>query len=252
MDDWQQGDLIFSPLELPYIAYDNDEVVVGFIDAPHGIALVTQTCDIIRSKTDRPDVHVAALVQVDADELARIERGDKPSWATLPALKMRGLAIDLDAVASVSKDVLANWERCPGCTDDASIRTFASQLARHRQRYAFPDKFNDDVLRPMRRWVESKRKKQNAHGEFIRSTIEFRVWCDDWKTPTDLVLLVILFNTPDHEAFDSMIESADAMLGKCKFERYPKPSIRFVTMDEISAREYVESHRLDWDALSDV
>lgn len=47
----------------------------------HGFAVVTQTCDIVRTCESRPFVQVCPLVEVDADRLLEIRRGRRPnSW----------------------------------------------------------------------------------------------------------------------------------------------------------------------------
>lgn len=252
LDAWQQGDLALLAIDIPCVVIDDGEPAVGFIDAPFGVAILTQTCEIIKSANVRPDVQVAVLVKVEDDEVARILKGDQPNHAIVPGLEGQSLAIDFDAAATVSKEVVALWPRTPGCPTDDARRTLARQLARHRQRYAFPDAFNDDVLKPLRRWVESKRKKEGAHGAFIRESFEFRITCDDWTAPSELTILAVMKRSPAGEEIMNWREATFAMLGKGKYERFPKPDVRIVTLDDISAREYLNSDRLDWDGLSDV
>jgi hypothetical protein len=47
------------------------------------------------------------------------------------------------------------------------------------------------------------------------------------------------------------IDAAKQLEGKAVHDAYPEAEFRIVTYDDISAREYLESDRLDWDGLSD-
>jgi hypothetical protein len=252
LDHWQQGDLALIPLELPCIVLVDGVPEIRVNDAPFGVAMLTQTCEIIKPQHTRPDVQVAALVKVEQDEAALIQKGDKPNHALVPGIEGLLLAIDLDAAATVSKDVAALWPRTLGCPTDDDKREFARKLARHRQRFAFPDEFNDDVLRPMRRWVESKRKKNGEHGAFIKETFEFRIICNDWANPAELTLLSIMKRDPIGAESVTWRQATYAMLEKGNYKNFPKPVARIVTFEDISAKEYLASDRLDWDGLSDV
>lgn len=252
LNEWQQGDLALSPMELPCVELEDGAPVVAFMEAPFGVAVITQTCDIIKGLEIRPDVHVAVLIRVEPHEIARIIKGDRPSQVIVPGLEGLSLAIDLDSVATVSKLYAATWVRTVGCPTDEAQRAFARQLARHRQRFAFPDAYQDDVLRQLRRWVEDKRKSQGDHGVFIRETEEFRVSCDKWSNPTEMTLLALVKRTPTEAELFKWQSSLNCMIGKGKYDQYPRPTGRIVTFSDLSAQEYRDSDRLDWDGLSDV
>lgn len=250
LDEWRQGDLALTAIELPAITVDEDGLAWQAIDAPHGVAVLSQSCDIVRAVEHRPYVQIAGLVMATADEIGRAERGETPSRISLECLKEKSLLIDLDTAATVHKTAVASWERIAGCNNDEERRRIASALARHRQRFAFPDSFNDLIL-PVRRWIEGKRNKQSALGNFVRAMHEVRVSCDDWDKPTELVFLIIVSHRPDGAELGEW-EAAIAFLeDKAKHDDYPEAEFRIVTYDDISAREYKESDRLDWDGLSD-
>lgn len=250
LDEWRQGDLALVAVELPAITLDQAELAWQAIDAPHGVAILSQSCDIVRAVEQRPFVQIAGLVPATPEEIGRAERGEVPSRLYLDCLKDKSLLIDLDAAATVHKTVVATWARSEGCGSDSERRRVAAGLARYRQRFAFPDSFNDLIL-PVRRWIESKRSKQSAHGNFVRAMHEVRVTCDDWAKPAELLFLVIVTHLPEEAELEEWEKALSALEAKAKHDEYPQADFRIVTYDDISAREYLISDRLDWDGLSD-
>lgn len=87
-----------------------------------GLAVVTQTCDIVRSCGNRPYFEVAPLVRVSEEELYNVRRGRRPAHATLPLLEKDRLVVDLDRVTTVEKSIVASWKRTPGFSRDADAR----------------------------------------------------------------------------------------------------------------------------------
>jgi hypothetical protein len=250
LDDWRQGDLVLAPVELPQLDVEEGETVVSFIEAEHGVAVLTQSCDIVRSHEDRPVVQVAALTPADADELQRARSGQAVRYAYLPSLAERGLVIDLDISATVTKQLAQAWERTTGCTNDDERRSLAGAIARHRQRFAFPDAFNA-VVKPIRKLVEKKRNVDSAQGRLVRALEEIRVTCDNWDAPTGLLFTFILDEAPPPADAPEWRQTLDDLENKLKHPDFPDPSCRLVTYDELSARELIDSDRLDLDGLSD-
>lgn len=252
LDEWRQGDLCLAPVDLPVLVLDEKELAWQAIDAAHGVILISQSCDIVRGIEHRPFVHVAALVNATDDEIGRAIRRETPSRIHLECIANQGLLIDLDVTATVHKSVVATWEHTPGCQSDDERRRLAAGLARFRQRFAFPDSFNA-MVQPIRKWIESKRSKQSPHGNFVRAMHEVRVRCDDWEKPTELTFYAIVNRKPeDAEMADwtaaakTLEEKAAAVKGE-----FPQPEFQIVRYDDLSAAEYLETDRLDWEGLSD-
>jgi hypothetical protein len=63
-------------------------------DVP-GLVVVSQTCDIIRSCSERPLVELAALVEVDPSTFGHVRRGRVVRYAHVPALGDRRLVVDI-------------------------------------------------------------------------------------------------------------------------------------------------------------
>jgi hypothetical protein len=249
LNDWRQGDLALLPVELPFLEILDGELVASAAEADFGVAILTQSCDIVRSIDHKPHVQVAALVKVDVAELDRAKAGHLPGRIYLQALQADSLVIDLDSAATVHKEVVATWPRTPGCPTDEEQRRFGAALARHRQRFAFPDSFNA-LVKPIRRWFERKAGKDNAAGKLVDHTHEVRVRTDSWDAPTELVFLVLLREPATTAELKDWHTLLDDLASKAKGPGWPLPEFRIATLRDISAAEYLASDRLDWDGLS--
>lgn len=249
LDEWRQDDFALHDVELPIMGIDAEGAFFGGKAVP-GVVVVSQSCDIVRAYGERPLVQVAALARATEAELAQIEARAKPRYGFLTPLKMHGLVVDFDIVASADKQLVATWERQAGCATDGEQRDFAAALARHKQRFAFPDAFQD-ALKPLRRWIERRAEKPNAAGGMLRSIEQIRVICDDWSKPErGLEFIGLLIGDP--AAADRLTWAAPlAEMQKSVTGTYPEAVMRLATWSELSAAEYVRSDRLDLDGLSD-
>ena len=249
MFDWRQGDYTLTPIDLPLLAMEEGEASVIFTSPP-GVAVLTQSCDVVRSAIDKPYIQIAALSPAKPSEMAMIKAGQILRYGYLAPLEDHGLVVDFDVAATVDKETAQHWQREQGCRTDAEQRDFAKALARHRQRFAFPDEFND-VVKPVRRWLEGKRSADSPYGRFVRAIREIRVICDNWDAPTTLrFLLLIDENVPDGEQKD-WDKAVETLQGKASPKATVRPSFALLRYDDLSARDYVISDRLDLDGLSD-
>ncbi|MVZ98496.1 hypothetical protein EUU23_12405 [Sphingorhabdus sp. IMCC26285] len=250
--DWRQGDIILTPFHLPVVvARENGHTKAEFLLAEYGVAIVSQTCDIVKSIANCPYVQVAPLVPVDPDEVEQILRNKKPRLIIVPGLMEKGLAIDLDSCATVKKEVIAGNERLCGCTNDASQLMLSRALGRHRGRFAFPDEFNESVARPVAEWISEKYKKQSAQGELAKSIVEVRVSTDNWDAPSFLTFYILCDGPLPKEWPKEWSDAIDRVTKKASISgAYPDPEFVVTTFADISAAEYRASVQLDWDGLS--
>jgi hypothetical protein len=158
---------------------------------PSGAAIITQTCDIVLSKTDT--LIVAAIAKLDPQEAAEAIAGARPRFVHLS--KLDGQFADLDHLATFQKSDLigiATWDGLPP-GDLQAERKFALAVGRRFSRYAFPDEivpWTEDLRRLMLR--ASRRVNSPLHP--IASLIrEFRLQAVSWTDfPTDITLHVIV------------------------------------------------------------
>jgi hypothetical protein len=184
--------------------------------------------------------------------LNEIERGRRPNYAYIPGVASRRLVADLDRVMTVEKSVVVSWERIQGCVTDDDARRLSLGLARKRARTAFPNDFVG-FASPLMRRMSSKHDKESDEGRALRALREIRVRAaPSWDA--DRVDLMLWFIRSENEPkFENLgwDHYLDAWL-----KRVP-PLDRFVavdgvvqTLDDLTAREYLESDSLDLDHLS--
>ena len=260
---WRQGDffvgddwfLYRTNTENPLTDDGKAAVVEGAENAEssvRGFAVLTQTCDIVRSCVDRPFAEVSPLVEVNDQVLRETERGRRPNYGFIPGVADRRLVADLDRVMTVEKAVVAVWERIEGCRTDDETRRFSLALARKRARTAFPDDFVV-FARPLMDRMSERHDRQSDEGRVLRSLREVRVRAAPSWDADDVELMFWFIRNDDEPAFET--EDWEHCL-----TALPQPhstSGRFVrvdgvvlTLDDLTARDYVESDPLDLDHLS--
>lgn len=191
--EWRQGDLALEEHWFVHLADGSQPLTAASEQADDGLqalsievdglVLVTQTCDVVRSCTERPFVEVAPLVEVSGSNLRAIERCRRPAYAVIPTVKDRQLVAHLDRVMTVEKSVVAAWERTSGCPTDQARRDFAQALVRKRARVAFPDDFTAVVADLLVR-LQDKHDKNSVEGRALRALREICVCAaPDWEAP---------------------------------------------------------------------
>lgn len=225
---------------------ENAEVLV------RGFAVLTQTCDIVRTCLERPFVEVCPLVEVEENRLHEIERGRRPSYAYIPGIANHHLVADLDRTMTVEKAVVAQWDRTGGCRNDYEVRRLSLALARKRARFAFPDDFVEFVKLLQAR-LSRKHDKNTKEGRALRVLREIRVraapsW--DAKSVELMFWFIRSEEEPDFEGqrwSDFLQDWLNLIPARGRFTQVD--GVVF-TMDDLTAREYVESDPLDLDHLS--
>lgn len=224
---------------------------VAVTDEVPGLVVLSQTCDVVMTCEDRPFVEVAPLQIVSAEFLEQVRRQKRPAFAYIPAVADQRLVAHLDRTMTVEKAVLAGWPRTPGWHTDEEIRAFATALARKRSRFAFPDDFVD-AARAMRDRILEKYDKKSREGGHLRKLQEIRVraapsWSDD-----EVVLSWWFIKDSDPEGFEaSWPEMTESWLGRFdQSGRFLLDPPTVCRLEDMSARDYVESDLLDFDRLS--
>jgi hypothetical protein len=217
-----------------------------------GLALVSQSCDIVRSCKLKPYVDVAPLVEVDEKTLEMARLGRTVAVAYLPAVAKRRLVADLERVQTVEKAIVADWQRVAGCHTDEEARNFAEALRRKRGRFAFPDDFVA-LAACLSDRIKQKHNKNTREGEMLRALREIRVrGVPSWNAErVDLTFLFIKDGGPDPADEETWAAQLKVLLALVKPQgRYVAVSGYVTTLDDITARDLVESDPLDFDHLS--
>ena len=250
--NWRQGDCVLG--EEWFIVRGNaadsspvpDEAEV-LEDQVAGLAVVTQTCDIVRSCTDRPYVEVSPLVR--SEDLDGVKAGRRPNYAYLPGVAAQGLVADLDRTMTVTKNTLAGWTRVPGCADEEDARALSRALKRKRGRFAFPDDFNA-LCNGLKRRLLEKHGKHSPEGTALRRLREIRIEATpSWEF--DSVSLMFWFIRHEDEGamdWNKLLQSwLDLVPPAGRFRRVEGI---VTSLDAMTAADYVNSERLDLDHLS--
>ena len=263
LQSWRQGDCVVGAQEILFrfhpdapISEDAASAAAQGADAAEaevrGFAVLTQTCDLVRRCDARPFVHVSPLVEVDAERLNEIRRGHRPNYVFIPGTARHRLVADLDRVMTVEKAVIADWTRCDGARSDADERRLRLALMRNRGRVAFPDDFGS-LTEKLRRRMSRKHDGRGDEGRALRALREIRVGAaPSWLADQVKIMFSFIRDdaTPDFEgrAWHEHLE---------RWLKLVPPAGRFtsidgsvLTLDRLTAREYVESDPLDLDHLS--
>ncbi len=260
---WRQGDCVLGEhwfahridLSLPATAVGRTAAEADSDLAEEeveGLIIVTQTCDIVRNCIERPYVEVCPLVEVSEGNLREIERGQRPAYAFIPLLAARRLVAHLDRVMTVEKPVVARWERTPGWSSDAEGREFAQALARKRARLAAPEDFVE-LVKKLQSRLSKKHNRNSDEGRALRALREIRVQASpSWND--DPVALMFWFvrkeEDPDFEEKDWSILLDGWLKLVPPTGRFTKVYGVVVTLEDMTAADYVNSDLLDLDHLS--
>ena len=263
LSQWRQGDVA---LEGGWFVHVADGKAALTDEAAHaaertnviqvttdGSVILTQTCDLVRPCLKRPFVEVAPLVEVEESIAHEIERGYRPNYAIIPALRARRLVADLDRVMTVEKSIVAAWTRIAGCATDEEMRNFAQTLARKRVRFAFPDDFND-LVKKLETRIGGKHDKFGTEGRALRGLREIRVTgSPSWDALAGVELFFWFVRNDAAPNFEG--NSWDVFLEAWKMLVPPKGRFTrvegvVITLGDMTASEYVNSDPLDLDYLS--
>lgn len=262
---WRQGDCVVGTQEFLFRLHPDAPISkVASLAAEQGadaaeaevrgFAVLTPTCDLVRRCDDRPFAQVSPLVEVDTGRLNEIQRGRRPNYAFIPGTADHGLVADLDRVMTVEKAVIAGWTRLAGAAadDDDAQRHLRLALMRNRGRAAFPDDFGM-LVEKLRQRLSSKHDKKSAEGRALQALREIRVRAEpSWLANEVKIVFWFIRDdaTPDFEerAWHEHVE---------RWLKLVPPDGRFTSgdgdvriLDELTARDYVESDPLDLDHLS--
>lgn len=260
--EWRQGDVALDAGSFVHVADGEaaltDEaaeagagthIIQGTVE---GSVILTQTCDIVRPCVKRPFIEVAPLVEVEEGVAHEIDRGYRPNYAIVPALRAKRLVADLDRVMTVEKSIVATWSRTPGHTTDEQARAFAQTLARKRVRFAFPDDFNA-LVKKLQSRIEEKHDKLSDEGRALRVLREIRVTASpSWDSLGVEVFFWFVRNeaqtTFEGRSWDDLLENWNKLVPVTG--RFTKVEGVVLTLGDMTAQDYVESDPLDLDYLS--
>ncbi len=252
LEEWRQGDCTLGEhWFVQRTIADADGIDLRETPVP-GFVVLTQTCDVIRSSIDRPELEVSPLVTVTAEHLREIEKGYRPRHAYVPALAPNGLVADLDRVMTIDKRVAAAWPRTAGWTTDSESRAFAMAIGRKRTRFAFPDDFVTHAKKLQAR-IADKHGRASPEGRALLALREIRVLAAPSWDDANVSLMYWFIRDDDHQDFEgtdwaSLLEKWLAFVPAAG--RFQIVDGQVTSLERLTAAEYVQSDPLDLDHLS--
>jgi hypothetical protein len=260
---WRQGDYVLEeqwfiyrfdpalPLTEESAAIAGEGIDLAEV-AVRGFVVLTQTCDIVRKSRDRYFIEVAPIVEVPEHVAHEIERGRRPSYATIPTLRDQQLVADLDRTMTVEKAVVAKWQRRAGCLTEEEARKFSLALARKRRRCAFSDDFTAFARKLTDRLLE-KHDRQSDEGRALRALREIRVHASPSWDAGEVKLTFWFIHEGAEVTFKGM--GWDALLNAWlqlmpAAGRFQTVDGMVVALEDLTAKDYVESDPPDLDHLS--
>jgi hypothetical protein len=242
---WEQGDIAAPP--------SGASVTVPGSDSVEHLAVLTQTCDIRRSVVERPFLSLAPIVQLDGANVALAARGRLPRFAPL-LLDGETVFADLDRIVTVHKQDMVEWHRTPGVAGTEERRRFANNCGRKFARAALPNDLAS-ALDKFRRRVIKKHGKSSREGAALDLLEDIRVTGTPSWDASEIDVFVLLCPASEEEldAFGAgeLEQFAESWLDLC----VPHGAIcsiegSVIPLDQLSAREYVDSDPLDLGHLS--
>jgi hypothetical protein len=257
---WRQGDLALAEKWFVYAADGSAPLtpaaaalgpgIQALTVECAGLVVVSQTCDIVRKCTERPFLEVSPLRRVSEEEAHQVAQGFRPAFA--PIAVSTELVADLDRTMTVEKSIVARWTRTPGWIADAEVRWFAWALARKRERFAFPDDFVRGIDR-LRKKIVDKHGRISDEGRALATLVEIRATAaPSWDAPQcEAFLSFIRPETTPDISDEKWAEHLEVWLKLC----HPRGTIASIDgavmpLSRLTAKEYVDSDRLDFDHLS--
>lgn len=261
--NWRQGDSVLGDHWFVYrfdpqrpltsdsvnIAYENNNISESEVN---GFVIVTQTCDIVRTCKTRSFIELVPLVKVDTKDLNAIQKCRQPQYAYISGVAEHNLVADLDRVMTVEKAVILGWQRIQGCKNDQETRALGQALARKRIRFAFPDEFNQLMNKLQDKIKEKHNKQESQEGKALRSLREIRVCAEpSWDSPEVQITLWFIRheeqNLFENKTWNQFLEKWLDLIPES--EHFKVDGV-VTSLEDITAKDYVESDPLDLDHLS--
>lgn len=164
------------------------------LEAPRGVAVLSQTCDVVQPSKTR--CLVAPVVDADEGQVADARKGKKPLWLCLESSNGEAPACiaDIELATSVPKDVLVGRKvlaRYAENPSDARAGNIAARAARALGRFPFPDEVYP-VFAELRSRVQKRSGTPSPFGQVVDLVEDLRVGADQWPVPGRRLTLYVV------------------------------------------------------------
>lgn len=257
---WQQGDCAVGPQSFVHrfhpglaLTPQSAEVDDGTNDLVElefgGLAIVSQTCDVVRPIKERPLLSVCPLVETE--HLEEVRKGRRPRFLYIPGVAEFNLVGDLDRTTTIEKALICTWTLTRGCRTDEEARRVSQAIGRKYSRIPFPDDFTE-FCRGLQDRLKEKHGKESPEGDALRSLREIRVQAAPSWDASEVKLTFLFIRDEESAALDGTTWTKwyqkwmSLLPEKGRF----RPVGQLTTLEDLTARAYVDSDPLDLDHLS--
>ncbi len=257
LEHWRQGDFAMDVGGFLFAEPSDDEYAFSAAEEPNdswGLIVVSQTCDIVRTTGGRDHVAVCPLIKRSDHELSEIRKGRRPNLVQVENTPSDVFA-DIARIMSVSKPLLATWERMNGFKSDQTRSRFAAALERKFGRFAFPNEF-DAAIKPFRDRVWSRHDKAASEvGQVYRSLAEIRFkanpsWDADEREITVLAVLQSEeLRETNRDEIQRELESTLGKIGLPDGYKWAVPMFFLAAPQDLTGEDILSSDRADFDFL---
>ncbi|MFG3051287.1 hypothetical protein ACGFZP_10105 [Kitasatospora sp. NPDC048239] len=186
------------------------ELAVLDSEDPHGYAVVSQTCDVVRDCGRQPYIQLCPVVEEIGEQGRMARKFESTQLAWLPALG-ENLFADLTRVFTAEKSVLLNRTPLHGVTTDAEIRCLSAVIARRFGRFAFPDDLHPALGRLSGR-IRDKHSKSGDESRALQELYQIRAEAlPHWGAESVEVVLHFILNPQIIPEADAWVQVSDAL-----------------------------------------
>lgn len=261
---WRQGDIVelgaISWFALPRLALTsqsaavNEEELSSIVAQTDRLAIVSQTCDIVRDCQQRPFLLLAPIVELPEPVAGEARSGARPRYIPIPGLGNNSFA-DLDTVVTSEKSILLGFDPKRGLVNERSQRQFGNSIARVFSRFAFPDDLPRTLNKMVTR-IKSKHARDSDEGRVLEAIEEIRLTGSPSWDANEIDVFILFSPATRSEASEVVPdEKWDDFIDSWIDKAEPIGVIRsvdgaMIPLDELTARQYIDSVPLDLDYLS--
>jgi hypothetical protein len=256
LSEWKQGDFTLDRTLFPVITDTSVDDMEYDLTNSHGWVVISQTCDIVNYGEGKEYVTICPLVEAKDSLLREVHNGTTPAAARLELVPNERLVVDLGRTASIHKKAIVPLARMDGFKDVGLLGVFAEALERRYGRFAFPDWLSTGPLKQLRERAREKHKTGGTIGDVYRAIDQLRVRGNpDLESEGSIIGFHVVIDPEKLRATSrkAILDELTTLAKKFVWPAHVKGETHLftvMTLDEMSARDYTESHRADLDFIS--
>lgn len=185
-----QGDVI----DVKEIVQDSGNGQIEMRKTPHGVAVISQTCDIVQKSKKR--VCIAPIIDVGNEDILAARKGRRPLYLYLRDQydKDKELVADLECMTSIPKKSIGGKKIIARAVQHSSGKAaamFADRLGRVFTRFPYPDEI-PPVFRKFQHHIRSKSDKRSYIATVLSYVEDIRISAEQWEIPPYCLTVMLI------------------------------------------------------------